>query len=898
MRPSHWWYTLPLKLKSLLQGRRADAELDEEMQFHLDHLIAEGVAEGLSPAAARNAALRRMGGLTQRKEEARDMRGFTWLTDFVDDVRYAARSLGRARALTVLVVFTLALGIAMTSAGFSMLDALVFRPYPVPKPAGVLSVVSTSHDDAYDLFSYREYKDLAGRSKSFGGLVANTQLTAMGFGKGGKDTPRVQTGMMVSANFFRVLGVEPQLGRGFRDDEDAVPGRDPVVVLDREFFKREFASDPATIGRTVRVNGAAFTVIGVAPEGFRGMQIFVRPDLYVPLAMANALSTDHAKDFFEARDDRELVVKARLAPGVTLAQARDEVARIAKSLEREHPVENRNRGAAVHTMIEMRTRADDLNWKFSAIFALLGFSVLLVACTNVAGMLLGRAATRTREIAVRMAMGAGRSRLVRMLLTESLLLALMGGVAGIALGYVAIRLLGLFQIPGELPVTVPFRMDTRVLAMCVTAAMSSAVLCGLAPALQLTRTSVIDGLKASRSGSGGGQRLWARNALVVAQVAMSLMLLTASFLMARGFNAIVRDGLGFPKDNLLMVTLDPRLVQYDAQQSQQFYEQLTARVRELPGVRSAGLTLNPPLGQGAFETLKFVPAGYAMPRDREFLSCSLDAVDEGYFATMGVPLKAGRGFARSDTREAPRVAVVNEYFAKHYWPNGDALGQRFWLDRRGGTAVEIVGIAAGIRYHEGSRRPIDFVYVPLAQQPYPRLVMLARTSGDALATLPAVRNVVRSLNANLPLVDARTYEDLYRYADVDGPGFAIKLVGSMGVVALLLALAGLYGLIAFTVSRRTHEIGIRMALGAEPRDVLRLVMGKGLLLVGIGTAIGLVLGVGIEQMMNAMVFDAGHVDLLTYAIVVPLMLLVSAGAAYLPARQATRIAPTEALRQD
>jgi macrolide transport system ATP-binding/permease protein len=697
-----------------------------------------------------------------------------------------------------------------------------------------------------------------------------------------------------------VLGVEPRLGRGFREDEDQVPGRDAVVVLGPEFWRREFASDPSVLGRAVRLNGAEFTVIGVAPDTFPGMLTFARPDFYVPLAMARVFTTNLQKNFFEDRDDRELNVKARLKPGTTLEEARNELAVLAKNFESEYPKVNRNRGAAVYTHFQTRTIEDD-NWKFSVIFVMLALAVLLVACTNVAGLLLSRARARTREIAVRLALGAGRFRLVRLLLTESLILAALGGLAGIAIGYgivVWFHTKESIVFMTELPLALPFHMDRRVLLACVALAVLSAILCGLAPALQSTRVDLVNGLKSAEGDLPGRKRLWGRNVLVVAQVAMSLMLLTACFLMARSFQHSLLDGTGFAKDHLLMTGFDPRLVQYNTAQTQQFYKLLAERIRETPGVQSEALMQNIPLGTGDFDGVAFVPDGFQMPGDRENFTSTMDTVDEGYFETMAIPILHGRSFLATDTADAPRVAVVNEQFAKHFWPGADAVGKRIRLDSSVGTPVEIVGVAQTIKYQSFSERPMDFVYMPLAQHPVARMVLMLRSSGDPLQLVQPVKEVVRALDPNLPLLQMRAYEDLYENQAVKGPGIAIQLVGAMGVVGLLLAIAGLYGLVAYNVSRRTREIGIRMALGAATADVLRLVMGKGILLVGIGTAVGLAMGFALEQLMNSMLFNAGGVDIVAYVIVVPSMFLVTMLAAYVPARRASRIAPTQALRYE
>jgi len=898
MRWQHWGFTAPLRLRSILRRRKVEKELDEELQFHLEHKIGEGIANGLTPKEARYAALRAMDGLEQRKEEMRDMRRIHWLTDFLDDARYAIRSLRRTPGLTAFVVITLALGIGMTATPFSMVDALIFRPYPVPHPGNVVSLVSTSHDTSFGYFSYREYLDIRGNTKSYDGVIANADLGAVGFSSEPGATPRVKGGMMVSGNYFEVLGVVPQLGRAFRQDEDQVPGRDAVVVLGPDFWKQEFAGDPSVLGRHIRLNGREFTVIGVAPKTFPGMQIFGRPDFYMPLAMARVFSTNPQKNFLEDRDDRELNVKARLKPGTTMRAARSELAVLVQNFEREYPQLNRDRGAAVHTQFEMRTQGDDQNWKFGVIFVILALAVLLVACTNVAGLLLSRARTRTREIAVRLALGAGRFRLIRLLLTESLILACLGGLGGIAVGYGGIAFMGTFRIPVELPVTIPFRMDTRILLLSLALSVFSALLCGLAPALQSTSGDLVNGLKSADVEVPGRKRMWGRNVLVVAQVATSLMLLTASFLMARSFHHSVAGAIGFAKDHLLMARFDPRLAQYNAAQTHQFYKLLAERVRVAPGVQSAALTQNPPLALDEFDRVALVPDGFQMPRDRENFTATMDTVDEGYFETMAIPIVRGRALRASDTSETPRVAVVNEQFAKHYWPGADAVGKHFRLHNSTGTPVEIVGVAQTIKYRSPSEKPLDFVYLPLAQHPIARMVLMLRSSGDPLQLAQSLKDIVRSLDPNLPMTETRTYEDLYRYHTVEGPGVAIELVGTLGAVGLLLAIAGLYGLVAFNVARRTREIGIRMAIGAASSDVLRLVMGKGLVLVGMGTMIGLVMGFAVEQLMNSMLFNAGGVDIVAYVVVVPSMLLVTMLAAYVPARRASRIAPTQALRYE
>src|SRR5277367_1464262 len=881
--------------RNLFFSRRVDADLDQEVHSHLEMLVEEKIRAGMTPAEAQRAARIELGGVEQVKIHVRDSRTGAFLDSLLQDVRFAIRSLRRSAGLTAFVVITLALGIGMTSATFSMVDGLIFRPYPVPHPGNLVTLAGTTHDRMIEDFSYREYLDIRDKTKSYDGVIAYAEMQAVGFSAEPSATPRVKGGVMVSGNFFRVLDVEPRLGRGFREEEDQVPGRDAVVVLGADFWRHEFAGDPGVVGRTVRLNGAPFTVIGVAPDSFPGLLTFGHPDFYMPLAMARTFSTNIERNFFEDRDDRELKVKARLHPGTTLAQARNELSVVAKNFEHDYPNVSRSRGATVYTQFQTRTTEDD-NWKFGVIFVILALAVLLVACTNIAGLLLSRARARAREIAVRLALGAGRLRLIRLLLTETLILATLGGLAGIAIGYSVIDWFHSKEsiiFLTELPNAIPFQMDNRVLLACIGMALFSAFLCGLAPALQSTRVDLVNALKSADADLPGRKRMWGRNLLVVAQVSMSLMLLTGAFLMARGFEHSLLEGTGFAKDHLLMTSFDPRLIQYNAAQTQQFYKLLTERMRETPGVQSEALTQNIPLGQDDFDGLAFVPDGMQLPPDRANFNSTMDTVDEGYFETLGIPILRGRGFMASDTSTAPRVAVVNAQFAKHYWPGADAVGKYIRLDSSAGTPVEIVGVAETIRYQNAVDWPQDFVYMPLAQHPVARMVLMLRSSGDPLQLVQPVKDVVGSLDPNLPMLQTRAYEDLYLNQTVRGPRIAIDLVGAMGAVGFVLTIAGLYGLVAYNVSRRTREIGIRMALGAASSDVLRLMMGKGLVLVGIGTVIGLAMGFAVEQMMNSMLFNAGGVDLVAYFIVVPSMFLVTMLAAYIPARRASHIAPTQ-----
>jgi predicted permease len=881
-------------------------DFQEEVRAHLAMAERERIADGADPKAARQASLKEFGNVTLTTEGARAV----WTPDWLEaarnvfrDLRYAMRSLMRAPGLAIFVVLTLSFGVGMTTTPFSMVDALIFRPYPVPDPGRIVSLVSTSRDNRLDLFSLREYKDLAATAQSYEGVIASLDMRAVGYSPGPHETPRAKGVVPVSGNYFTVLGVQPQLGRVFQEQDDDAPGQDAVVVLAPDFWRRELSADPAIVGRTIRLNGTEFTVVGVAQDSFTGLLIYNRADFYVPLAMTRvlfgggSLAGKEQKNFFEDRDDRQLTVRARLKPGVTLASARSEIALVAEGFQRAYPGVSHDRGADVHTLFEMRTQGSDVNWKFGVIVSILAIATLLVACTNVAGLLLNRARARTREIAVRLALGSGRARLVRMLLTESLILAAAGGAGGVAVGYAAMSVMSKVNVPTELPFTVPFRVDGRILFASIIVSLVCAIACGLAPALQTTKTDLVNGLKSADIDPPGRRRLWGRNMLVIAQVSMSLMLLTTSVLMYRSFARTLAMGMGFEKDRLLLARFDPRLIQYDPAGTREFYKRLIDGARAMPGVESAALAENPPLSLERFDAVSFVPDGVDMPKDRENYRSTLDSVDESFFKTMGIAILGGRGFQAADSADAPRVAIVNEPFARHYWPDGSAVGRRIRLNDRNGVPVEIVGIAEAARYRETTGPVSEMVYMPVSQHPTPRLMLLLRSAGDPLALASPLKDMVRALDANMPILQLRTFEDLYRYR-ADAPAVAVDLLSVMGTAGFVLAIAGLYGVVAHNVSRRTREIGIRIAIGAEPADVIRLMMGKGVVLVAIGTGIGIVLGFGIEQLINTALFQTAGVDIVAYAAIVPAMFVIAVLAAYLPARRASKIPPTQALRYE
>ena len=898
MQWQRWRYILPLRLRSIFRGAAVDQELDEELRFHLECRAEEEMTRGLNAREAHYRALRAIGGLEKRKEEMRDMRRVRWFSDFAADLGYASRIIVRSKLFAALVVLTLGLGIGANSAIFSMADALLLRPLPVFRPSEVVTLSTgspSSSSESIGALSYRDYLDFRDRSKSFQGLAAFSDVVTLGFASRAGELPKLKGGMLISGNLFQVMGVLPELGRDFNFEEDRVPGRNPVVVLGNEFWHSQFNGDPSVLGRRVLLNGVEFSVVGVAPEKFFGLDLYFRPDVFVPLMMWPRLIVNPGGNLLEDRGDRELIVKGRLKRGISIAEARAEVNSIAADLRRAYPKTDGKEEATVRTELALRIQTDPSDAALVGVLLALAGSVLLIACANVAGLLLGRAGTRSREIAVRLAIGAGRFRLVRLLLTESFVIALMGGAVGMALGYGGVAFFQRFKIPTDVPIRLAVQLDKRVLLFSLIISLLSAVLCGLAPALQTTRTDLISALKTADVDVPGRRRLWGRNMLVICQVAASLALLTA-LQMVRAFQEKWRGGPGFRTDHLLTMTFDPQLARYNEAQTQRFYRNLVRRARLLPGVKSAALTGELPMATGQ-DAVSVIPEGYQLPAGRDSFPVGMDVADESYFNTLGVQLIRGRGFRENDAGISPRVAVVNEQFARRYWPDKDALGKRFRIDNVNGPAVQIVGISKTAKYDWIGEPPTEFVYLPLAQHPRTEMTLLVESQGPPAALAEPVRKLVRSLDSAQPVFNVMTIDEFYRRRVVMAPMMILEAVSAMGLIGLTLAITGLYGLVTYATNRRTREIGIRMAVGADAKVVLRMVLRQALLLVVSGIGIGLLLALAVERGLNAL-FETSGTDLGAYLLILPLLLIATMMAAFVPAQRASRIEPTRALRYE
>jgi macrolide transport system ATP-binding/permease protein len=833
-------------------------------------------------------------------EPMRTIRGWVWLEQLWQDVQYAARMIAGSPGFASIAVVSLAVGIGANCAIFSFADALLLRPLPVARPGEVLTVGSTTAIEAFGasslVTSYRDYVDVRDRSKSFDGLAAFTYVTA-GFGGDAKATPKLKMGMLVSRNLFTLMGVEPTIGRAFRPEEDQVPGRDAVVVLGRTMWEQEFGSDEAVLGRRVRINGSEFTVIGVAPPTFTGLDQYVRSDFFVPLMMSARLISDPKTGSLEARDARNLNVKGRLKSGISQAQAQNELTAIAADLARAYPDTNKNRRLDVRTELQARVAQSPPDATLVAMLSTLALAVLFVACANVAGLLTSRAPARAREMALRLAIGAGRGRLVRQLITESLLIALMGGVLGLGVGYAGMLLFRQIELPTDLPISLAFQMDRRALLFSLVVAVVSAVLFGLVPAIQATRTDLTAVMKASDSVAPGRRRRWGRAVLVGGQVAVSVVVLVVAMFMYRNFRQQLASGPGYRTDHLLMMSFDPSLVRYSKDQSQRFFEQVAERARAVPGVKTVTMATSVPMSNESIGAETIVPEGFQFPPGKDNANVLASSVDEHYFDTMGLTILEGRNFRVDDSFEAPRVAIVNQQFAKHYWLDSDPLGKRFRLVDDDNTWVQVVGLTKTTKYVFIAEPPTEFVYLPHRQKKPQQMIMLAQSTGDPSILVTPLREVVRGLDANLPIYNVRTMEAFYRMRAVSIFNVLVSIVGAMGLMGLGLAIVGLYGLVAYAASRRTREIGIRMAIGAGRAAVLRMVLRQGVVLALVGLVVGLVASVGAGQLLRA-AFPSGddQRDVVAFLLVAPIVLAVTFLAAYIPARQASRVNPMQALR--
>jgi putative ABC transport system permease protein len=801
------------------------------------------------------------------------------------DIRHAVRMLLKARSFALIAILTLAFGIGANSMIFSWINATLLTP--VPGMARTSEVVQVCRGESRSL-AYLNFVDLRDRSHSFNGLTAFAtgpiSLTERG-------KPERIWGTVATGNYFDVLGVKPILGRGFLPDEDQFPRGASVVVLSYRLWQRRFGGDQNIVGKTIGINTHPYTIIGVAPPVFQGSITGLRSELWIPITTMAQLSDD-GDATLRSRKGGWLNALGRLRPGTSREQAQADLSALMQQISLEHP--ESGKGSVGVSLYPMWRSPNGANGFFSVLLPILmalAGVVLLLACANIANLLLARGVTRQKEMAVRLSLGAGRWRLIRLLLVENMILALAGGGAALLVTFLEARSFMDFAPKSELPIWVQVNIDNRVLLVTLGFSLLTALLSGILPALRASAASPNSVLKDEAGAvSGGLRKSRLSTGLAVAQIALSLVLLVSAGLFVRSFRATQQFNPGFSPQGVLVASYDLGLNGYKEAAGVAFHRQVLEKTQALPGIQTASLADWVPLGYSS-NSDEFVPSGYVSGPQEE-ISAGVAHVSPGYFATMQIPLLQGRDFSPQDSEGAQPVVIVNQTLAERYWPHQDPTGKQMKIEKK--TAV-VVGVVRTSHYYQLNEKPEPFIYLPLYQFYSGRAVLHVRNQGDSLAAAGAVEQVIHQFNPDLPVFDVTTLN-----ARIGVASFVQKMagtfVGGFGVLALLLAAVGIYGVIAYGTKQRTHEIGIRMALGAEPRDVLRLVLGKGLKMTFIGIALGAIAALAVTRLMHSLLFSVSATDPLTFLGVTVLLALVALLACYVPARSAMRVDPMVALR--
>ncbi len=814
------------------------------------------------------------------------------------DLRYGVRMLTKTPGVTVVAVITLALGIGANTAIFSGVSAFLMRPLPVPDPEQLIRPLEIAEDrGTSDEMSYPDFLDYRNQSTVFAGLAAEDMVQAAIDTENQND---VIWGQVVSASYFDVLQVKPLLGRSFSPDEDKSLGGNPVVVLSHSLWQRRMGSDANIVGKTIQLNNRAYQVIGVAPDSFKGTKFGLSLDFWAPMSMVEELRRQ--PNLLADRDSHWMNAIGRLKPGVSLSQASSELSTIAARLNQAYPAERAsNTRAQVLNEIDGRWHevATIIKSAGAIAMAIVGL-ILLIACANVANLMLARAAARRKEIGIRLALGASRARLIRQLLTESLLLSLLGGGLGLLLAYWVTGLMQGF-VP-VLPYNVVndfFALDVRALVFTLIVSLATGLVFGLAPAWHSSNPDVVPVLKGDSQAAqkGKGRRFTLRNSLVVAQVTLSLMVLVCGGLFIRSFRRAQTMDPGFNTKNALVVSLNPQLVGYDDDQAGNFYRQIVERAANLPGVEAASVARLLPLGDSSNSNGPILKEGETLPRGSAGRNIMTNVVSSGYFRSMQIPIVEGRDFDDRDQQKTQRVVVINQRMAQLLWPDETAVGKRIFIGADSRDALEVVGIVQTGRYRALAEDPKPFFYYPISQRRPSSMTLIMRTSGDPRGLVSAIRNEVQSLDRRVPLFAIKTMAEHMTWA-LWGPNMAATLSLAFGVLAILLSAVGLYSVMAYVVSQRTREVGIRMALGANRGDVMTLITTQGMRLAVIGVAIGLLFSLALARVLSSLLIGISGYDVTTFVIVSALLGLVSLIACYLPARRATKVDPLVALRYE
>ncbi len=906
---------LKTRLRTLLRRSEIERELDDELRYHIERQSEQNIRMGMNPEAARDAARRAFGGVEQAKELSRDARGARWIEDLWQDLRYGLRMLAQNPGFTLVVAITLALGIGANSAIFGLVDAAFLRPLPVAAAPDQL-VMLTRRGDIWMTLSYPDFEVMRERNDVLSGLALSTQ-TQISFGNGARS--EVVLGSLVSANYFDLLGIRPALGRTFLPAEDHTPGAHPVVVLSHGFWRSRFDSDPEMVGRTIVLNNQRFTVVGVAPAGFDGDTPPIKVNMWIPVmmtaTMTNAMPGERqiAQDILSDRRNERFSAIGRLKDGVSITQAQAALETINRQIEQATPIPpeqrfdpNANRALRlIRPQGIVMSGIREIAVTATRLLAATVITVLLIACANVANLLLARASTRRKEIAVRLALGATRWRLIRQLLTESVMLSVAGATAGLLFAYWVNQLLMAFRppFPSAFTFTLDLSLNGRTFGFTLLLAVVTGVIFGLVPALQASKPDVVPALKDESGAEGARARgLNFRNALVVTQVALSLALLISTGLFLRSLLYAQQVDLGFKPDDVLEVSFDLRLQGYNEARGREFYRRIVERFETLPGAQSACVANQLPLGFVALGS-SVVPEGREIPPNERPYANSF-AVGSRYFETIGTPLLRGRDFNAQDTLNSTKVAIISEKLARRLWPEikdpGEAIGRRLRAGDPDWTSHEVIGVAKDSKnniFNSIAREPEPTIYRPFEQNYVSSASVVIRASGDPRGLIPAVRREVAALDENLPAQDLQPLTETTGLATWSARTGAVAL-SFFGLIGLALACVGIYGVMSYSVSRRTREMGLRMALGAQARDVMMLVVKQGMGLTLIGTVIGLMLAVAATRLIASLLFGVTATDPATFAGVALFLMVVALLACYLPARKATKIDPMTALRHE
>jgi predicted permease len=901
------WKRQIAKVQALFARRKPVDDLAEEIRSHLRMEEQENLESGMPPDEAHDAALRRFGNVTLAQERSREMWGWNSLETLWQDLRYGLRMLVKNPGFTAVAVVTLALGIGANTAIFSMLDTLLLKTLPVSHPQQLVLLRWASLHNTTDYLPYPTFAQLRDNSNALAGMFA---FCNVGLATNINGTPAIASGQLVSGSFFQILGVPAIAGRTFTTEEDLVPGRDPVAVISYGYWKRQFALDPAVVGKSITLNGQPFTIVGVTAPGFEGVNVGSSQDIWMPMMMqaqvmdARSLLNDPKGWFFE--------IIARLKTGVTLEQA------IASLNVAYQQIARQQAGSRISPRVEQELASEkilllpasrglsDLRDRFRepllVLMVLVGL-VLLVSCANVAGLLLARASVRQKEIVVREALGAGQGRIIRQLLTESLLLATLGGLVGLLFArYGDILLLKLPLTSGR-PFVLTLRPDATTLVFTTVVALLAAILFGCAPAWKAARLDLNSALNASTRGamtgeSKQGSRWNFRKLVVMGEVTVSLLLLTGAGLLVRTLSKLRDVNPGFNQDGLLLVSLDPTLLGYRGDRLATLYNQLPDAIRTVPGVRSVTMSAVPPLSRRQWRTGVFIQ-GHALGA-REDTTVLWNLIGPNYFRTLETPLLQGREFTMLDNATAPKVAIFNEAMARFYFGRSSAVGKRVSFVSPEAGEIEIVVVVADAKYGSLREATPHMLFLPYLQTPGGSVpfgvTMEIRTGGNPEALVEAVRQAIRSMDKNIPMASATLAEVVNRSLAQEQT--VAELSSFFSLLALLLAAVGLYGVMTYTVARRTGEIGIRMALGAEQSELLRMVLRESLELVATGLALGIPLVLVFARALSGQLYGISAFDPWSVSIASAVLVSVSALASYIPARRATTVDPIAALRHE